>query len=271
VIPQISSIVRELILPPQSLFLLVALGFVLRRWWPRFGRRLSAVAILALFLLSTAGVAHLLVKPLEDFAAPIASPYGTGAEAIVVLAAGRLSYAPEYDDTDVPDYVALARLRYAAKLHHDTGLPVLVSGGGGTFSGRRESLATGMARALRGQFGTPVAWIEGRSYNTAENAKFSAKILEKYGVRRIFLVTDAMHMRRSVMAFTENGMEVIAAPTVFFSSNRLTPFHFLPSVEGLRRSHYALYEWIGVAWYWLHYRGAPAIHANEIDARKEPY
>jgi uncharacterized SAM-binding protein YcdF (DUF218 family) len=113
-----------------------------------------------------------------------------------------------------------------------------------------------MARALRDEFGIPVGWIEGESSNTAENAKFSARILKQYGVHRILLVTDAMHMRRSVMAFTQTGLEVVAAPTIFFSfdSTGLHPVHFFPSAEGLRRSYYALYQWMGIAWYGLHYQ-----------------
>jgi uncharacterized SAM-binding protein YcdF (DUF218 family) len=251
--PDLSAIARGLILPPQSLFLLFVLGLLLRRWWPGLGRKLGATAVILLYLLSTPAVANLFVEPLEGFAAPLQSASGTGAQAIVVLAAGRFTSAPEYGNKDIPDYIALGRLRYAVKLHRETALPVLVSGGGG---GRRESYAVGMARALRGEFGIPVGWIEGESSNTAENAKFSARILKQYGVHRILLVTDAMHMRRSVMAFTQTGLEVVAAPTIFFSFSDadLHPVHFFPSPEGLRLSYYALYQWIGIAWYGLHYQ-----------------
>lgn len=149
----------------------------------------------------------------------------------------------------IPDYVALARLRYAAKLQHETGLPVLVSGGNGTPDGTVEPLAGTMALALRDDFATPVEWVEGASDNTAENAAFSAKILKQHGVQRISLVTDAMYMPQSTRTFERSGLVVVAAPTMFFSVNELSPFSFLPSAEGLRRSHYALYEWVGLVWY----------------------
>jgi uncharacterized SAM-binding protein YcdF (DUF218 family) len=260
------GIVRGLILPPQSLFLLLALGLLLHRWSPRLGRNLGAAAVVLLFMLSTPAVANLFVEPLERFAAPLESPYGTGAQAIVVLAAGRLANAPEYDDSDIPDYIALARLRYAAKLQRQSGLPVLVSGGDGQ---RRESYAIGMARALRDEFQIPVRWIEGESYNTDENAKFSARILQKDGVSRILLVTDAMHMPRSVMAFTQIGLKVVPAPTMFFSSADLHPSQFFPTAEGLRRSHYALYEWIGILWYWIKYRDSGSTHVDLIVQQRE--
>jgi uncharacterized SAM-binding protein YcdF (DUF218 family) len=229
---------------------LLVLGLLFGRWWPRVGRSLATAALVLLLLLSVPAVARLFIYPLERFAPALASPYNTGAEAIVVLAAGRMINAPEYGGKDVPDYIALPRLRYAARLHHETGLPILVSGGGGT-----EPLSVGMARALENDFKAPVSWIEWRSSNTAENAQFSTRILRNEGVNRILLVTDAMHMPRAAMAFASRGVEVIPAPTVFFSSGQLRPLHFIPSAEGLRRSHYAIYEWMGLIWYRLQYRG----------------
>lgn len=248
----VSNVVRVLLLPPASLFLLLAIGLLIRRWWPRVGRALSAAAVFILFLLCTEAGADLLVSPLESMTAPLASAEGTHAQAIVVLAAGKLERAPEYGDVDIPDYIALARLRYAARLQHETGLPILVSGGNSR-DGIMQSKAGGMARALREDFATPVQWIEGDSENTAENATFSSRILNPNGVRRILLVTDAMHMPRSTLAFAQNGFDVIAAPTMFFSIDTHTPYQFMPSAEGLRRSYYAFYEWLGIVSYRMRY------------------
>jgi len=209
-----------------------------------------------LFMLCTLVGAHVFVYPLENLTEPLQQSRGTGAQAIVVLAAGRLAHAPEYGGNDIPDYIALARLRYAARLHRETGLPVLVSGGNRSADGRLAAKAVGMAHALRDDFATPVQWLETESNNTAENAAFSAKILKQSGVNRILLVTDAMHMPRSVRVFTQSGLDVIPAPTMFFSLDPITFFHFMPSAEGLRRSYYAIYEWIGIAWYWMRYDSA---------------
>ena len=159
--------------------------------------------------------------------------------------------APEYAGAHIPDYIALARLRYAARLQHETGLPLLVSGGNLAPFAPRQSKAADMANALTEDFRTPVTWIEGRSETTAQNATYSSAILRAAGVRRILLVTDAMHMARAERAFKRSGLEVVAAPTMFF---RLTSHDFnafVPSAEGLRQSYYALYEWIGIVWYRL--------------------
>lgn len=208
------------------------------------------MALVVLFILCTEIGANLLVRPLENMTAPLASSSDTRAQAIVVLAAGRLGHAAEYGGKDIPDYIALGRLRYAAKLQHETGLPILVSGGNVAADGAGESKADAMASALREDFVTPVRWIEGASENTAENARFSASILRREGVRRILLVTDAMHMPRAKTVFAQTGLDVVAAPTLFFGDGSIGPFDFLPSAEGLRRSYYAIYEWIGLVWYW---------------------
>ena len=249
-----NAIPRELILPPANLFLLIAIGLVLWRRWPRAGRMVAGTALAALALLSSTAGARLFVEPLERMTAPLRAPERAGAQAIVVLTSGRLRRAPEYGDRDIPDYVALARMRYAAHLQRRTGLPVLVSGG--LAKDGDASLADGMALALREDFGVPVKWIEARSRDTGENAAFSAALLRADGVKRILLVTDAMHMPRSRAAFERAGFDVVSAPTIFFSNQPQTLGAWMPSAEGLRRSRYAIYELIGMAWYRL--RGAGA-------------
>ena len=250
----LNAIPRGLILPPANLFLLILIGLLFWRRWPRAGRIVAGTGLALLAILSTTAGASLFVRPLERMSAPLLAPERAGAQAIVVLAAGRLQDAPEYGGQDIPDYVALARLRYAAHLQRRTGLPILVSGGVGAKAGdaaasREIALGEAMATALREDFGVPVRWIEGRSRDTLENAAFSTAMLRKDGVRRILLVTDAMHMPRSRMVFAHAGLEVVEAPTMFFGDQARSSGAFVPSAEGMRRSWYALYELIGLAWY----------------------
>ncbi|MFC5547713.1 YdcF family protein [Massilia aerilata] len=249
----LNAIPRELILPPANLFLLILIGLLIRRRRPRAGRIVAGAGLALLAVLSTTAGASLFVRPLERMTAPLRSPERAGAQAIVVLAAGRLQEAPEYGGRDIPDYLALARLRYAAHLQRLTSLPVLVSGGVGarTTDMDTDALADAMATALREDFGVPVKWIEARSRDTAENAAYSAAVLRKNGVKRVLLVTDAMHMPRARMAFEHEGLEVVSAPTMFFGCQARSASSLVPSAEGMRRSWYALYELLGFAWYRL--------------------
>jgi uncharacterized SAM-binding protein YcdF (DUF218 family) len=190
---------RDLMLPPGNLFLMILAGLLIWRRRPRTGRAVAGIGLLALAFLSTTGGARLFVALLERQTTALVAPEKAGAQAIVVLAAGQMENAPEYGGRAIPDYIALARLRYGAHLHRRTGLPVLVSGGNGEAdvdldpAKREYAKADAMAVAMTQDFGVPVKWIEPRSRDTLENANYSAAMLRADGVKRILLVTDAMH------------------------------------------------------------------------------
>lgn len=239
----------------MCLFLAMLAGWLLRRRWPRFGNTLAGGGLAALVILSTDAGARLLVRPLENMTAPLpaegplpGSPTTGRAQAIVVLAAGNMEHAPEYGGNS-PDSIALARLRYGARLQHRSALPLLVSGGNANPARSIPAKAVSMAAVLRGDFRTEVRWVEAESATTAENATFSARLLKPAGVQTVMLVTDAMHMPRARRAFERAGLQVVAAPTVFRSWGPLAASSFLPSADALASSYYAAYEWIGLAWY----------------------
>lgn len=249
-----NSAMSALLLLPLSLVLWCVFGLWLRSHWPRFGTSVSLLALFVLTALSTRPGAMLLVAPLERMNPPLSAAQAAGAQAIVVLGAGRIANAPEYGGRDVPSAVGLQRLRYAAKLHRDTGLPILLSGG--LPDGSAMSEAAIMERVLREDFVVPTRWLEERSNNTAENARDTAAMLRQAGVQRILLVTDAIHMQRARLAFQRTGLIVIAAPTVFNSTERVTIADWFPRSRWLQRSDYASHEWLGLAWYWMQQRRA---------------
>ncbi|MDB5761081.1 MAG: hypothetical protein JWQ21_76 [Herminiimonas sp.] len=249
-----TNIVSALLLPPLNLIIPAVAGLMLHKRWPRSGAALCAGSLIALVVLSTDAGARLFTAPLEKLAVPLASARGTGAQAIVVLGGGRLKNAPEYDGRDIPSPVTLVRLRYGARLHRETGLPLLVTGGAP--DGSAESEAAAMARVLRDDFATPVKWLEQESDNTAQNAEFSARLLKQARVQRILLVTDAMHMPRSQAIFMQSGLQVVPAPTYFSSRAPLEASDFVPNGGALKQTHYAMHEWIGLCWYWLRHGSA---------------
>lgn len=251
----INSTASAILLPPFNLALLCALGLWLRRRRPRGGTLLSIVSLLLLVLLSTRPGATLLIAPLEAWNPPLRPEQASEAQAIVVLGGGRIADAPEYGGQDILSAATLQRVGYAARLHRETGLPILASGG--RPDGSEESEAAIIARALEA-FSVPVKWLEGESDNTAENAQFSARMLRAAGVTRILLVTDALHMQRARRIFRETGLEVAAAPTIFYTAQRWAPDDFLPKAVWLQRSSYAMHEWIGLAWYRLRHRNVAA-------------
>ncbi|MEW6071776.1 MAG: YdcF family protein [Planctomycetota bacterium] len=237
-----------LVVPPLSLFLLAAAGLLLARWRRRAGRAVATGALLLLVLLCVPAVAALLLRSLE--CAPPLDPAAPGgdAAAIVVLGADMESRAPEYGGVTLAA-LSLERARYAARLHHRTGEPVLVTGG--PLRRGAPAIAALVAELLREELGVPVRWVEASARNTWENAALSAPLLAAAGVRRIHLVTHAWHMRRAAACFSAQGLEVVPAPTGFRVAPRPELRDFLPSAKALRESSLALHEWIGIAWYAL--------------------
>ena len=110
-----------------------------------------------------------------------------------------------------------------------------------------------MARSLREDFHIEPRWQEAQSPDTKRNAEFSAVMLRAAGIQRIVLVTHAAHMRRAMNEFAAQGLEVIPAPTAFFSDvSEGTEFSdFLPSATAAYAGWYTLHEWLGLLRQWM--------------------
>ena len=166
----------------------------------------------------------------------------------MVLSGGSYFHAPEYaGDTVSP--TSLQRLRYAAKLYRELNKPILLTGGSPRGIGLSE--ARQMKQVLEQEFNIPVTWLEEESDNTLASARNSYLLLQQSGIKRIYLITHAWHMPRSIQAFQAAGFEVMAAPTAFttrYQNNLLT---WIPSVSALQDSQIYLHEIIGILWYRL--------------------
>lgn len=232
--------VTALILPPVGPLLLCLLGVVLTRFTRTLGRRVALTAVALQFLLAMPVVAGLLTWVVAEGGA-LAPGRGRDAQAIVVLAGGTIADAPEYGG-DTVTVLSLERARYGAKLARERGLPVAVSGGS-VFGGRPEAEVIG--DLLEREMGTPVKWREPRSRNTHENAIESARLLLPAGVRKVLLVTHAVHMRRARRELESAGFEVTPAPTVIPDPGVDTVWDLIPTASAYRGTTLALHEMLG--------------------------
>ncbi|TXT26336.1 MAG: hypothetical protein FD134_580 [Gallionellaceae bacterium] len=241
------NLISAFLLPPLNLLLVALAGLLLARAFPRLGRTLLISALALLWLCSTPYFAGGALRLLESEAGAV-DARTQPADAIVVLGGGTYFGAPEYGADTVGEY-ALVRLRYAAKLHRETGKPLLVTGGKPL--GNDLSEASQMRAVLEGEFGVPVRWAEGASDNTLENARYSYSLLQKDGIKRIYLVTHAWHMPRAARVFRAAGFNVVAAPTAFTTRFRTDLLGFLPRAEAMSDSRIFMHEIIGLVWYRL--------------------
>jgi uncharacterized SAM-binding protein YcdF (DUF218 family) len=242
----------SLLLPPVFLFITFIAGVVLLHRRPRTGKSLMAFSFLLLWLLSTPLVSNALLARLDAESIDAKPDFG-GAQAIVILSAGRYVESHDFGDAgkDVVDAITLERLRRGASVYRDSRLPVLVTGGAPVTGG--ESMAKLMARALR-DFNVPVTWLEESARDTGENAVYTARLLESTKIRTIVLVTHGWHMPRARRAFERAGLRVIPAATGLHHNVRFTPHLFRPGAAALYDSELFMHEAIGLAWYWI--RGA---------------
>lgn len=243
----ITNLIAAFLLPPLNLLLLFALGLLLLHRRPRLARWLLIASFALFWLCATPYFAEGALHQLEARTAPL-SEKPENADAIVILGGGTYFRAPEYAGQDTISEPALARLRYGAKLQRETGKPILVTGGKPL--GNSVSEAQQMRAALEQDFHVPVRWTEDDSDNTFENARYSFQILQKAGIKKIYLVTHAWHMPRSAEIFRRAGFEVVEAPTAFTTRYRLDLLAFMPR-GSLSDSSIFIHEVIGLLWYQL--------------------
>jgi uncharacterized SAM-binding protein YcdF (DUF218 family) len=194
-------------------------------------------------------VADALLAPLEGRypSLGIASLPPDGVEFIVVLAGG----AATRDDLPVTaqlDSHTTARLvegiRLAQALPEAT---LLLSGGLGVPLDVEDEARDNYRLALLFDIAPERILIEGRSWDTAEQARYVAEMI---GDASLILVTSASHMPRSMALFRQVGLDPIAAPTDYYvRADRLQHiWAWLPSVVALENSERAVYEYLGLAW-----------------------
>lgn len=235
------KVLSALILPPLGPLILIAVGLGLINRRPKLGRVFAWGGVLLLLALSLPVVSWALMKAVED-GPSLDFQSARRAQAIVILSGGGRPGAIEYGGGSTLNALGLERARYGAFVARRTGLPVLVTGGG-VYGGKPE--ANLMKDVLEKEFGIEVRWLDAAARDTHENAVNSERILKRDGIHRIILVTHGFDMRRARGEFEAAGMEVIAAPTVLPSGDFNGFRGFLPSVNALLGSYYALYEMVG--------------------------
>jgi uncharacterized SAM-binding protein YcdF (DUF218 family) len=126
---------------------------------------------------------------------------------------------------------------------------VLLSGG--HIHDYAPALADMMGRSMHDDFGITAKWLETSSRDTWQNAAFSADILRAEHITSAYVVTDAWHMRRALIAFGATGLHVTAAPVILHPPLRPSLDVFIPGTQAWEFGYLALHEWIGCAWYSL--------------------
>jgi uncharacterized SAM-binding protein YcdF (DUF218 family) len=250
-----SEFVGNLLRPYALLQLLLVLALI-NLWRKRQESRrrllLLTVPAVVLVLLSSPWFEYLVVGSLEWKNPPLPQrPEET--EAIIVLAGGVGAPAPLFPKPQLRENT-LHRCLLAAELYHQRRrCPIIVSGGRDPAGGGAPPYAQAMRDFLLalGVPGTDLL-TEENSQNTYENAAECRKILEQRRLRKVLLVTDAIHMARACRCFRKQGIEAIPATChhqAIFPPKGATDL--IPELRSASNCEAALHEWLGIAWYWV--------------------
>lgn len=240
------SWLKAVFLPPIGLILLAVMGLAAPRRW----RALIVATAIGSLLLCSVPIVPRAVALLIAESVPYRPQTPPTEQAIVVLG-GSFVIRPEYGGPDVGSD-SLHRLRFAARLHAMTGLPVAITGGT-PVPQRNATLADLMAEVMSEEYRVPVAWRERRSMNTLQNALRTAELLRPAGITRVVIVTDAIHMPRAMWSFRRAGLEPTAAPIDIPEPLTFEASDVLPRIDALVTSYNVAYEIVGLAWYRLGY------------------
>lgn len=254
----LSHFLQVWLLPPGLIIAMFVVGQGVKWRHRRLGRAIQYTAFLLLWLFSTPIITQLMINPLQQqyphlkYEKLAVLPHS----AIVTLGAG-VDNAQEYPTRLVLSEMSFKRLNYAAHLHRQTSLPIIVSGGNrGRYA---ETEAHLMQQTLADSYAIRTLAIEDKSKNTWEESKLIVPLLKEHHLKQIYLVTHAWHMPRSMAMFTAAlkpyDITVIAAPTGYLNllSNERWA-NYLPSMRALIASGYVLHEYLGLAWYRLSYK-----------------
>ena len=242
----LTKLLSLLVYPLSQALLLGAVALLCRRW-RRFSGAVLTLALAWLYACSTALVADALLAPLEDAYPPRALSVVPAADAIVVLGGATRG---DTHLSSMADLNAQAdRLTHAVALYRADKAPLVLLSGGAAAGNRAEAQQMADYLALMG-VPRQAMLLEQQSRDTRQNARFSAPVLASAGATRILLVTSAFHLRRAIALFEREGLEVIPAPTDF--QRLVTEPHlprWLPTVDDLARSTYAIREYAGYFYY----------------------
>ena len=238
------ELVKAIILPSHSVAILGFVGFCFLavRRLRRIGTCLLVAGVSVYLVFSNGIVAAGLIGPLEYRYPPLLKlDEASGVHTAVVLT----SFAS--DDQSMPlssraGPSAVYRVLEALRLYADGRVTeILISG---------DSTAAAIMAELLVVAGVPDAMIivDGGARSTLDSARRAENYVAS---SRVFLITSAGHMPRSVNSFRAEGIEAIPAPTDHKMPRDAFSASMMPSAYHLGVSDLAIHEYVGLLWYWI--------------------
>ena len=230
----ISKLFTYLFLPPGIFVIILFLAAI----FTKKAKFIFFSAAVLLWAISTKFIANALLYPLEhNYKSDNITP-----SAVVVLGGGTNS---EDVLKAMPD--AFKREVYGLLIAKQENLPLVFTGGG--IQKTKEAInVTKDINLITKTCGCDIkTYYEGKSLNTYQNAELTAKLFERLNLsKKIYLVTSAYHMKRSIILFKKFGFEIIPKPAGYFYNKEYTVWDIFPQMNYLYYSYKAIHEYFGL-------------------------
>lgn len=243
-----------LLQPMPALFFGSAVGAVWMGWKHRDRRRFLAwlsIPWIGLYLYCTPVAAYLAGGTLEWQNPPRKTP--ASGEPIVVLGAG-VRPPDAIRRRAVLRPASIYRCLHGAELYHEAPTSLVIVCGGKPNPKVPGPPSADVMCQLLIDLGVDREHIvvQRESRTTYEDALYTAKILGQRDIQSAILVTDAIHMPRSLHCFRAQGIRVTPSGCRYRATTLLpTIAFFLPHADAVEVNEEVVHEWLGLLWYWI--------------------
>ena len=234
--------------PPTIFIALCLLGPAAALVWRRTGLAIALVSGFCLFAAATPALSSYLMRHVE---AEIPENDDLRAAQAIVVLGGDIRVAKDADNGDELGSLSLERVIYTVDAYRQLQKPIAVSGG--IISEAHQSVGALMKDMLETNFGIPVTWDEDKSETTWENAEFTARLLLPAGIKTVVVVTHSSDLPRALWCFERAGLKALPWPAPRSAPKWDEIEDFLPNLNALLKTFYAVHEMIGGVYYRLRY------------------
>ncbi len=225
---------------------------------------LSLISLILMYVIFTALGTSFLVVPLENMYSDSYTEYNDNQYPIIVMGGG-INYGS--DKAYLSPY-SLQRVVKGYEIYRKIATPIVYTGG--VAIGQKEIGESEIAAEWLGNMGVEKEdiVIENKARTTYENGVYVKEWLLDYYANgqnkqneqedslsggeagiKVYLVTNALHLPRSVMVFEKQGIDVIPVSSGIITDHRHSWLAYLPNRGSLTANMMALHEWMGLVWY----------------------
>jgi uncharacterized SAM-binding protein YcdF (DUF218 family) len=247
----LKQFLKTLILPPGIWLLMLCAVIVF--WKRNWARKFLITTVVLIGALHSGLTAKATRYYLESRYAPLTDCRTAGQYDAIVVLTGWLIPASGLIPRPQIDVAMYRRLEEAFRLYRQAPKPIIVSGGHvDPFTPSNNENRIACDYLVRWGVAETDIIQEPASRDTFESAFEVSKILTQRGWTRYLLVTSALHMPRSMLAFEATAPEPVPAPGDFTVERISTsPLSFFPTEGAARDTYSALHEYVGlVNYYW---------------------